>query len=323
MTILSQTARRTPSTLKRATFAAVLMGGLLLTACGGTTPIVDPPPVTAPAVSSVTVTPTGTSLAVGATQQLKADVMGSGAYSTAVTWSVKSGDTTVLSVDANGLVTAKAAGTATVVATSTTDTSKSGSVIVTVKAAVVVTPPPPAFVTVKVNFQPANFTTPAGYIPDTGAAFNTIRNFGWITQASAGTATAMPLDLIANTRDRSAVSNAAPELNTFIHMQYSPTGTMGNPTPGAWEYTVPNGSYTVTVAVGDANSNFLDSTNAINVEGTAALVPPFTPTATQPFKTGTVTVTVTDGKLTLDAKAGTNTKLDYVTIAAATAAAKY
>ena len=46
MTILSQTARRTPSTLKRATFAAVLMGGLLLTACGGTTPVVDPIPVT-------------------------------------------------------------------------------------------------------------------------------------------------------------------------------------------------------------------------------------------------------------------------------------
>ena len=311
MTVLSQTARRTPTTaLKRVTLATVLMGGLLLTACGGNTPIVEPPPVTTPTVSSVTVTPAGTSLAVGATQQLKAEVMGQNSPSTAVTW--KSSDTAVLTVDATGLVTAKAAGTATVTATSTADTSKSGSVTVTVKAAT------PAFAAVKINFQPANFTTPAGFVPDTGAAYNTVKGSGWITQASAGTAAAVPLDLTPNTRDRSAVSPAtAPELNTFIHMQYSPTGTMGNSTPGAWEYTVPNGSYTVTVAVGDANTNFLDSSNAVNVEGTAALVPAFVPTAAQPSKTGTVTVTVTDGKLTLDAKAGMNTKLDYVTIAAA------
>jgi len=319
MTILSQTARRTPSTLKRATFAAVLMGGLLLTACGGTPPIVEPPPVTAPAVSSVTVTPASPSLTVGATQQLKADVMGSGAYSTAVTWSVKSGDTTVLSVDANGLVMAKAAGTATVIATSTTDTSKSGSVIVTVKAAVV-TPPP--FKTVNIDFQPAGSATPAGYTADIGAAYTAANASGWVTEASAGMATPVGLDLTLNTRDRK-VNGVAQELNTFIHMQYSaaaPTAT-GNSAPGAWEYTVPNGSYNVTVAVGDAS--FIDSTHTINVEGKPAIVAFVPPSATNQFKTATVTVTVTDGKLTLDAKGGTNTKLDYVTIAAATAAAKY
>ena len=315
MTVLSQTARRTPSTLKRATFAAVLMGGLLLTACGGTTPIVDPPPITGPAVSSVTVTPIGTSLAVGATQQLKANVMGSGAYSTTVTWSVKSGDTTVLSVDTNGLVTAKAAGTATVIATSTTDTSKSGSVIVTVNAAVV-TPP---FAAVKINFQPAGSTTPPGFVADTGAAYSTSAGSGWITELSAGTATAVPVDLTPNTRDRN-VTGVSPEQNTFIHMQYSATG-IGNKTFGAWEYNVPNGSYNVTVSVGDALAP-TDSVYAINVEGTVALAPTQA-SATAPFKTATVTVNVTDGKLTVDAKGGTNTKLDYVTIAAATAAPKY
>ncbi len=314
MTVLPQTARRTPSTFKRVTIATVLMGGLLLTACGSNDPIVEPPPITTPSVSSVTVTPTGTSLTVGATQQLKAEVLGQNSPSTAVTW--KSSDVAVLTVDATGLVTAKAAGTATVTATSTADTSKSGIVTVTVKAAVIV---PPAFKTVKINFQPAGFTTPAGFVADTGAAYNTVTaGSGWVTQATAGNAAPTPLDLTANTRDRSAVSPAtAPELNTFIHMQYSPTGTMGNSTPGAWEYTVPNGSYTVTVAVGDANTNFLDSSNAVNVEGTPALVPAFVPTAAQPSKTGTVTVTVADGRLTLDAKAGMNTKLDYVTIAAA------
>ncbi len=312
MTVLSQTARRTPSTLKRATFAAVLMGGLLLTACGGTTPIVEQPPITGPAVSSVTVTPIGTSLAVGATQQLMADVMGSGAYSTAVTWSVQSGDTTVLSVDANGLVTAKAAGTATVIATSTTDTSKSGSVIVTVKAAVVA----PPFATVSVSFRPQNAATmlPMGFSADIGAAYTAAKASGWVTEATAGTTTtATPLNLTLNTRERTV--NVAALQKTFIHMQYSPTAptATGNSAPGAWEYTVPNASYDVTVGVGDAS--FFDSIDTINVEGKPAIVA-FVPSATNQFKTATVTVLVTNGKLTLDAKGGTNTKLDYVIIAA-------
>ena len=311
MTILSQTARRTPTTLKRATFAAVLMGGLLLTACGGTTPIIDPIPV----ISSITVTPIGTSLAVGATQQLKVDVMGSGTYSTAVTW--KSSDVAVLTVDANGLVTAKAVGTATVTATSTADASKSGSV--TVKVAVVA----PPFATVKVSFRPQNATTPLpmGFSADTGAAYTVTpaKASGWVTETTAGTANATPLDLTPNTRDRAAPGVAA-EQNTFIHMQYTAAG-IGNKTFGAWEYNVPNGSYNVTVSVGDASAP-TDSIYAINVEGTVALAP--TPaSATAPFKTATVTVNVTDGKLTVDAKGGTNTKLNYVTIAAVTAAAKY
>ena len=312
MTILSQTARRTPTTLKRATFAAVLMGGLLLTACGGTTPIVDPIPVT---ISSVTVTPIGTSLAVGATQQLKADVMGSGAYSNAVTW--KSSDVAVLTVDTNGLVTAKAAGTATVTATSTADASMSGNVTVKVTAVA------PAFATVKVSFRPQNATTPLpmGFSADIGAAYTVTaaKASGWVTETTAGTATATPLDLTPNTRDRAAPGVAA-EQNTFIHMQYTAAG-IGNKTFGAWEYNVPNGSYNVTVSVGDALAP-TDSIYAINVEGTVALAP--TPaSATAPFKTATVTVNVTDGKLTVDAKGGTNTKLNYVTIAAVTAAPKY
>ena len=309
MTTLPQTARRTPTTFKRVTIAAVLMGGLLLTACGGGgTDVVTPP-----AISAVTVTPAGTTLAVGATQQLKADVMGSGAYSTAVTW--KSSDAAVLTVNADGLVTAKAAGTATVTATSSTDATKTGSVTITVKAAT------PAFATVKVSFRPQNAKTPlpTGFSADIGAAYTAAKG-GWVTEATAGTVTATPLDLTLNTRDRE-VGSVTPEQNTFIHMQYTATG-IGTKTNGAWEYNVPNGSYNVTVSVGDASAVFPDttppnSTHAINVEGKAALVPPFVPTAAQLFKTATVTVPVTDGKLTVDAKTGTNTKLDYVIIEAA------
>ena len=138
---------------------------------------------------------------------------------------------------------------------------------------------------------------------------------GTLIGAPAGTTTtATPLNLTLNTRERTV--NVAALQKTFIHMQYSPTAptATGNSAPGAWEYTVPNNaSYDVTVGVGDAS--FFDSIDTINVEGKPAIVA-FVPSATNQFKTATVTVLVTNGKLTLDAKGGTNTKLDYVIIAA-------
>ena len=161
--------------------------------------------------------------------------------------------------------------------------------------------------------QPAGSATPAGYTADIGAAYAAAKGSGWITEASANTATPAPLDLTLNTRDRTAAGGVSNETNTFIHMQYTAAGT-GTKTNGAWEYTVPNGTYNVTVAVGDPNSPS-DSTNVINLEGKPAL-PATASSAAAPFATATVAVTVADGKLTLDAKGGTNTKLDYVTIAA-------
>lgn len=166
---------------------------------------------------------------------------------------------------------------------------------------------------VAINFQPASSTAPAGYTADTGAAFDATRGWGWITEASAGTATPVPLDLSPNTRDR-AVTSVSPRLNTLIHLQFpaSVSNSDAVRTPGAWEYTLPNGTYTVTVAVGDA-SDSLDSAHQINLEGQPA-IPAFTPTATKKFMTTTRRATVSDGRLTVDARGGTNTKLDYVLI---------
>ena len=294
MTMNVQTAPRI-SRVQRVAFAAVTVGALLLTACNST-------PVVTPTVTSVAVTAAATTLTVGATQQLTASVMGQGTYSSTVTW--QSSNTAVLTVDANGLVTAVGAGTATVTATSTADTTKSAQLALTVTTT---TPK----INAKINFQPQSSAIPAGFTADYGAAYNTTQNYGWVTEASAGTATPVPLDLTLNTRDR-MVAGVAPELNTFIHMQYAATGT-GNPAHGAWEYSVPNGTYAVTVSVGDANGA-VDSTHVINVEGTPAIAG-FVPTAANPFDVVTVTVPVTNGMLTIDAKGGTNTKLDYVNIA--------
>ena len=73
-----------------------------------------------------------------------------------------------------------------------------------------------------VNFQPATSAVPAGYVADTGAAYDATRGYGWIRQDSVGSATPVPLDLTRNTRDR-ARTGVDPRLNTVIHMQYGDT----------------------------------------------------------------------------------------------------
>src|SRR5215218_7569242 len=171
-----------------------------------------------------------------------------------------------------------------------------------------------AGVPVKVNFQPAAAPVPTGYSADSGAPYSDAAGSGWVTEASLGSATHAPVDVRANTRDRNVSSDQ--RYDTMIHMQYAATGS-GVSTPAAREYSLPNGTYTVSVAVGDAGDYF-DSTHRINVEGTT-FVAGFVPTAAAHFADATGTVTVADGRLTVDAIGGTNTKLDFVEISPATA----
>jgi hypothetical protein len=70
---------------------------------------------TAVRVTGVTVTPDAATINIGATRQLTATVAPANATNQAVTWS--SSDPAVATVDANGLVTAVAAGTATITVT--------------------------------------------------------------------------------------------------------------------------------------------------------------------------------------------------------------
>ncbi|WIM98689.1 Ig-like domain-containing protein [Actinoplanes oblitus] len=160
----------------------------------------------------------------------------------------------------------------------------------------------------KVNFQPAASAVPDGYTADSGAAYDGAR--GWVRQDSLG-ATHVPLDLTRNTRDR-ARSGVDPRLNTLIHLQYGDvTGTNGVPTAGAWEYAVPAGTYQVTVSAGDQPA--YDSSHTVRVEGVTA-ISGFVSTAAAEYRQATVTVPVSDGRLTVDATGGTNTKLNYVEI---------
>ncbi|MFI7385582.1 Ig-like domain-containing protein [Streptomyces sp. NPDC049813] len=165
----------------------------------------------------------------------------------------------------------------------------------------------------KIDFGTATTVPVSGYSLDYGQAYGartgpgqgTGLSYGWV-----GSADSTPLDLTGNGRDR---GTAEPDrlLATFVHMQL-PASSAGVKTPGRWEIAVPNGTYTVTVAVGDATS--VDSTHALQVENQNA-VDGFVPTAASRYRTSTVQPTVTDGRLTISPLGGSNTKLAYVTVA--------
>jgi hypothetical protein len=169
----------------------------------------------------------------------------------------------------------------------------------------------------KINFGNENSALPGDeYILDFGAGYSADRGYGWVTQDSLDDSTPTPIDITANTRDRDSIEDQATD--TLIHLQY-PEGLPGvagveNPvkTPSAWEYDIANGTYQVTVSVGDPD--YTDSNHVINIEGESA-ISGFQPTSDNLFSEVTTVVEVTDGKLTLDAIGGENTKLNFVEIA--------
>jgi hypothetical protein len=172
-------------------------------------------------------------------------------------------------------------------------------------SAIEISPPnaaPGARSVAKINFQTAGAATPTGYTADTGLAYSASRGFGWLRQDDLTT----PLDISSRMRDRNSVTDQ--RVDTFASMQFPATDP-----PAAWVYDLPNGTYSVFVSVGDPS--FFDSTHRIRIEGIVA-IPGFAPSAATPFDSANATVTVADGKLTIDAVGGTNTKLDYVEIVA-------
>jgi hypothetical protein len=155
-----------------------------------------------------------------------------------------------------------------------------------------------------VNFQPTSVTAPAGYTADTGAPYN--GTSGW--QDASGN----PLNLGANTRVRHSSQSPDVRYDTQLLMQ-APAGS-GNTTPGRWVAALANGTYSVTVAVGDPTA--FNSVYRITAQpGTAnavTMINNVVPTSAQPWTTVTKQVTVTGGALTLDPTGGTNTKIDFV-----------
>lgn len=151
-----------------------------------------------------------------------------------------------------------------------------------------------ALPTMRINFQPASAAVPSGYLVDSGASYGNRGNgysYGW---SSSNT---------SNTRDRNSSRSLDQRYDTLNHMQLSFSRS--------WQIGVPNGTYNVLVVAGDASA--YDSTYRINVEG--VLTVSGTPNSSTRWISGSKTVTVSDGRLTVSNGSGArNNKICFIEI---------
>lgn len=153
-------------------------------------------------------------------------------------------------------------------------------------------------VVAQVNYQTAAAPTPAGWVADTGALFSQERGYGWIRTEGGSAKT-------SDTRFRTSESD--PLDASFIIVD---DAVVASVTDGEWEYALPDGEYTVSASVGDPD--FDNSTHGLTAEG-VGVIEAFVPDAPGDYGTGSASVEVLDGALTL-ASSGTNTKLQWVRI---------
>nr|WP_294941683.1 PQQ-dependent sugar dehydrogenase [uncultured Mucilaginibacter sp.] len=177
---------------------------------------------------------------------------------------------------------------------------------------------------IRINFQDSNTQAPPGWLKDTGEPFSehpgTYEGLG-LTFGWKSTESREPISLQGNGRARIEPEDVL--LSTFVHMQANDISALrygtfdGVKASGYWELKVLNGVYKVTVAAGDGAVTKAKQVDCINIEGVKAIsnfVPIGKLRSPGRFREATVTVTVTDGLLTVDANGGTNTKLCYVSV---------
>ncbi len=184
--------------------------------------------------------------------------------------------------------------------------------VVVIVRNVVLAPDEPIAATLRINFSDQETTAPDGYLKDFGQSYGSRgeRTYGWVVP---GTNT--PLSLVGNGRNRRPNPDVNTLTETIMHMQYGDAeGTNGIANEGAWEIAIANGTYRVTVQAGDPDAEGIIGTrHVVNAEGVTVVDQPVAEDASGTF-TGTTVVTVADGKLTLDAEGGFNTKIATVTI---------
>jgi hypothetical protein len=146
---------------------------------------------------------------------------------------------------------------------------------------------------VRINFQPASASVPGGYLPDAGAVFGNRGNgysYGWNINNSS------------TARDRNSSRSPDQRYDTLQHMQVAAS---------TWEIAVPNGSYHVFLVAGDPDN--YDSKYRINVEGVSTVSG--NPNSSTRWFSGTKTVTVTDGRLSVKNGSGaSNNKICFIEI---------
>ena len=267
------------------------------------TPAESQPPV----VTTVTVSPASTSIAVGATGTLQAtvkDAQGGVMSGQTVTWSTS--DPAVATVNANGVVTGVAAGTVTIAATCA---GKSGTSTVTITS---VAPPPPVVTTVTVSPPTASVSIGgtvalSATVKDAQGNVMTGQTIVWSTSnasiasvSSNGTVTAVAAGSATITATCSGKSGSAAVTVTAP----PPVVTTVTVSPSNASVAV-GGTVTLTATVKDAQGNVMTGqsitwssnntgTATVNSSGlvTGVAAGAATVTATCSGKTGSSSVTV-------------------------------
>jgi len=149
-----------------------------------------------------------------------------------------------------------------------------------------------------INFQPASSSVPAGYLMDSGQVYGNRGNgltYGWNVKSTRFT------------DDRNSSLSPDQRYDTFNQMQKSGGSRV-------WEIAVPNGTYQVFLVAGDPAS--YSGVYRINVEG--MLTVNGTPASGARWISGTKTVTVSDGRLTVsNATGSSNNKICFIEITSA------
>jgi hypothetical protein len=146
---------------------------------------------------------------------------------------------------------------------------------------------------VKIHFQPDGAPVPAGYLKDDGALFGPKPSgftYGW--------------NIVHTDFTRQRNHNPDPRLDSFCHFHAG----------GKWELEVPNGSYVVTISIGEPDN---PSTNTLIVDGIEFCRHVNLPTNT--FSRMVKTVPVTAGRLTVSqgSEPDKTTRIDYIEVVSA------
>ena len=309
--------------------AAVSSGGLVTGVAPGVTYVVvmtdngayaqrfkitvNAPPVPIP-VTNVMVSPKPVSLQVGGTQTLTATITPSNADNPGVTWS--SSNPSVATVDASGLVTAIAVGTATITATSDDNASIKDTCIVTVSAVpvpvvgVTVSPKPVSLQvggtqTLTATVTPTNADNPAVTWSSSNPSVATVDASGLVTAIAVGTAT-----ITATSNENASIKDTC--IVTVTAVPVPVVGVTVSPKPVSLQV---GGTQTLTATVTPSNadnpgvtwSSSNPSVATVNASGlvTAIAVGTATITATSAAditKQNTCVVTVTAPPAPLPAK---------------------
>ncbi|MDX2304333.1 MAG: Ig-like domain-containing protein, partial [Microscillaceae bacterium] len=162
----------------------------------------------------------------------------------------------------------------------------------------------------KINFSDAATAAPSGWLKDYGQPYGDRGNgltYGWVDPN-----TRQAVDISARGRNRNPTPDVDIFRETFMHMRFSDV-TAGTQN-GDWEIAIPNGSYRVTLQVGDADiENSIGTRHLILADG-VQIIDFSAPQGTFGVRNGSAIVNVTDGKLSVNGSTGKNVKIHYIMI---------